>query len=150
MYGKASVRYDRKDKVLGVEAGPLAGGNCSFPKEEAASKVIKLMNGHYINTRDYIRIRVHGDCMRPRNIQNGEEWLVEPINKRKRLGKQINDRDVLLIYVEDKDLYKIREFEGFNKDGSLATFYYEDDGAKHISSKPHTQESVCGVVGYRV
>ena len=81
---------------------------------------------------------------------NGEEWLVEPINKRKRLDKQINDRDVLLIYVEDKDLYKIREFEGFNKDGSLATFYYEDDGAKHISSKPHTQESVCGVVGYRV
>lgn len=150
LYGIASTRYARKDTVLGVEAGPLPGGDCALPEKKEGSKVIRLTDGRYINTRDYIRIMVYGGCMRPRNILNGEEWLVEPIDKRKPLREQIKERDVLLIYVADKNLYKIREFEGFNEDDSLATFYYEDNGAKHPSSKPHTCKSVCGVVRYAI
>ena len=150
LYGIASTRYARKDTVLGVEAGPLPGGDCALPEKKEGSKVIRLTDGRYINTRDYIRIMVYGGCMRPRNILNGEEWLVERINKLKPLEKQIRERDVLLIYVADKNLYKIREFKKFNEDGSLATFYYEDNGTEHPSSRPHTRESVCGVVRYAI
>lgn len=151
LYGIASHRYARKDILLGVEAGPLQeDGVCHFPKYEVSSKAIKLMNGRYVNTRDYIRIVVHGNCMKPRNIQDGEEWLVEPLDKQKPPCSQIKEKDVLLIYLKDEDLYKIREFEGFNADGSLQTFYYESDGTKHSSSRPHAAETIQGVVRYAI
>lgn len=150
LYGIASTRYARKDTVLGVEAGPLPGGDCALPEKKEGSKVIRLTDGRYINTRDYIRIMVYGGCMRPRNILNGEEWLVEPIDKRKPLREQIKERDVLLIYLSDKNLYKIREFKDFNGNGLLNTFYYEENGTEHASSHPHTPESVRGVVRYAI
>ena len=108
------------------------------------------MNGRYVNTRDYIRIVVHGNCMKSRNIQDGEEWLVEPLDKQKPFRSQIKEKDVLLIYLKDEDLYKIREFEGFNADGSLQTFYYESDGTKHSSSRPHAAGTIQGVVRYAI
>lgn len=43
---------------------------------------------------------------------------------------------------------KIRAFEAF--DGrNLKTFWYEENGLKHPSSKVHTPESVLGIVRYR-
>lgn len=151
LYGIASKQYAKKDRVMEVEAGPVAGSSdCAFHTKTEPSRLVRLKDGRYVNTRDYIRIIVKGNCMRPRNIQDGEEWLVERINKWKPLDRQIKQRDVLLIYLADKNLYKIREFKDFNGNGLLNTFYYEENGTEHASSHPHTPESVRGVVRYAI
>ena len=117
LYGIASHRYARKDILLGVEAGPLQeDGVCHFPKYEVSSKAIRLMNGRYVNTRDYIRIVVHGNCMKPRNIQDGEEWLVEPLDKQKPLRSQIKEKDVSGAVAA---IYVISRISGEGKDRRL-------------------------------
>ncbi|MCM1522741.1 MAG: hypothetical protein NC039_08845 [Muribaculaceae bacterium] len=149
LYGWASHMYARKDLILEVEAGPL-GHDCVLSNFESRSRVVRLESGRYVNTHDYIRVCIHGECMTPRNILNGEEWLVEPIRQEAELRSQLKERDVLLIYIQEKGLYKIRELEAFNPDGSLKTIYYGPDRVKRNSSRAHQASQVMGVVRYAI
>jgi hypothetical protein len=151
LYGVASVLYSKGDKVYLVEAGCVSNASCGTVRAiEKPSKTVRLKNGNLIKTNDYIRIIIDGDCMTKKNVLMGEEWLVEPVNT-SNLKDKMKCGDILLIYLEDKAknkrIYKIREFQGFEADGRLHTQYYKGNEPQ-VSSKPHSQESVRGILRY--
>lgn len=151
LYGIFRSKYQPIDTILDVEAGPTEYADATkFVHTSGMAKTIQLLDGRYINSHDYIRIHINGSCMKPRNILSGEEWLVKPVNKKQSPRSQLNKRDVLLIYIEDKKLYKIRELDSFEPNNQLKTFWYEDNGNQHESSQLHRWESVIGVVKYAI
>ncbi len=147
-YAWANLRcVPKNEKVYEVEAGSTASSS-PLGSYEAKSKIIKLHNGRYITTADFIRIKIHGECMSFRNIKDGDEWLVERLEQEK-IKPTIQVRDVLLIYIKEKNVYKIREFVGYAEDGTLKTRYYEGD-SERASSRNHTVDQVLGVVRYLI
>lgn len=139
------------DDVIATEAGPLNAGCTKFLRTSDSKEralIIKLKDGRYINTSDYLRLRISGTCMTPRNILNGEEWLAKPYDGE---SSAINPGDVLLIYIKDKNMYKIREVERVLDDKQeVETFYYNPDGSKQFSSRWHRLADVRGVVKYAI
>ena len=114
------------------------------------SRVIKLPDGTYANTKSFLRLRVNGICMSPIDINNGDEWLAVKINRKKNLRSQIKAGDVLLIYLADTNRYKIRRVNGFINDTTLDTYSYNPDQTIHASRKPHVAEAIMGIVKYRL
>lgn len=152
LYAYSSLRL-RKDKVIAVEAGTI-DGVCSEVLKQSSyyvkHKIIKDNKGNILDPDNIIRIVIRGNCMKPLNINTGDEMIAVKIDKNKSLSEQISKNDVLLIYLEDKRIHKIRAFEDFNTENELKTFWFEDNGQKHYSSRPHSSNSVLGVVRYRV
>ncbi len=111
-----------------------------------------IHSGQRLDSRDFYRIEIHGTCMKPRGINDGEHWLVKPIDKKKDIKSQINADDVLLLYLSDEDEYKIREFRGYTGENLdlLDTYRYDKNGKDIKSSKPHSFDKIMGVVTYRV
>ena len=124
LYGWASSLYRKEDTIIGVSAGD-ENGACSITSFSSPSKSVKLLNGKYINTRNYIRIKINGKCMIPRNIFDGEEWLVEPLKNSEDVKSTLRIKDVILLYIQDKGTYILREFNGYDNDGSLKTLIYK-------------------------
>lgn len=150
LYGLASNSYKKKDVIIGVKAGD-ASDECSLPIAQAHSKSVRLPNGRYINTKDFIRIRINGNCMKPREILNGEEWLVEKWdNNTKSLNCNLHPRDIMLLYIEDKHSYIIRELVSIKEDNRLKTKRYNDDGSDRFSKNDHRLEQVQGIVRYAI
>ncbi len=150
-YGIISFKTSKEQDVILVEAGPTT---CMenvrvFQHYKSPVKTIKLPDGSYKNSSEFIRIRIDGNCMQKRKICYGEEWLVEQINKSKSMQEQLNISDVLLIYIKDKNMYKIRELANFLDNEMLETIYYDGDDVK-ISTRPHSYSSVLGVVRYNI
>lgn len=148
-YGWASFSFRQKDHVIEVEAGNTDDG-CKLRQYDSSSKSVKLSNGKYVNTRDFIRIIIHGNCMTPRNILNGEEWLVEPINPNLDIKSQLKIKDVMLLYINEKNCYIIRELSSFDTDDSIKTLRYNEDKSVRHSKRNHTFEQVLGVVRYAI
>ena len=141
----------RKDHVIGVEAGTTKGvtadelGRLSYYRKH---KIVKTRHGEIINPNSIIRIVVEGNCMKPLNINSGDEMIAIKIDKKRPLAEQIKTNDVLLIHLEDTGINKIRAFNKFEgKD--LVTFWYEEDGKEHLSSKKHSPKSILGIVRYK-
>jgi hypothetical protein len=149
-YGIASHFYAKTETAIVTEAGATSDKvGSSVITRKVPAQVVRLENGKYIRTRDYIRIIVDGDCMSPRNILRNEEWLVEPV-KSSDLETKLQKKDVVLIFLEDKQMYKIREFEGYDSEGNLTTLYYDENSRKRYSSHPHPKSSVRGILRYAI
>lgn len=150
LYGITSHLYakQKEDLIIDVEAGPTSECACVLSKEKAISKIIKLPNGRFVDSQKYVRIKIHGNCMEPRDILNGEQWLVSKVNHNKPVEDNIKVGDVVLIHLKDKNLYKIREVKHIS-DNSLDTIRYEN-GVEKKSSKPHSYGDVIGVVQYAI
>jgi hypothetical protein len=151
LYGIASILYSQKDKVYSVMAGHISkSSDTEIVTNERTPKIVSLNNGKLINTHDYIRITIKGDCMTKKNVFKGEEWLVEPV-KLSNLEKKVRSGDILLIFYEDKSInvrtLKIRELKGFMENGLLDTQYYDGEEPQK-STNPHTPESVRGILRY--
>ena len=141
----------RKDDVIGVEAGTTKGVTVDELKRASYSvkhRVVKDRLGNVINPESIIRIVVRGNCMKPLRIKSGDEMIAIKIDRERPLEEQVSPNDVLLIHLADTGINKIRAFEGFDG-GNLKTFWFEENGEKHASSKVHTPESVLGIVRYK-
>lgn len=106
--------------------------------------------GNVIDTRDMIQVITNGICMVPRGISDGDRLLVQRINPEKPLETQIKHDDMLLIYLKDKDITKIRIFDEYNPERELLTYRYTKEGKRHDSSLPHRRESIVGIVRYNI
>ena len=110
--------------------------------------------GKVIYTLNYIRVLVNGTCMAPRGIMNGRQILVELLKEEQKLyfKKYVKTEDVLLIHLKDKDVYKLRILQNYEKndknDDELITYRYLPNGDKHRSSRNHRPADVVGVVRY--
>lgn len=141
----------RKEYVMGVEAGTTKGVTADELKRASYSikrRIVKDRQGNIIPSETMIRVVVEGNCMKPLRINSGDEMIAIKIDKSRTLKEQIKKNDVLLIYLRDNGIHKLRAFERF-EGRNLQTFWYEEDGTKHPSSKVHTPESVLGVIRYR-
>ena len=150
-YGIISYNNSKDQQVLMIEAGPTDCANeaCLQDHYTTPIKTIELPNGEFKSSRDFIRIKISGNCMQKRNIFYGEEWLVKPINHTKPVQEQLNPTDILLIYIKDKNIYKIRELAGFLGNNMLETIYYKGDEVV-TSSSPHSYDSILGIVKYNI
>lgn len=146
-------RENGYDDVKAVEAGPSGDASAkalnSMSRKERAFE-IQLQPGRTVSTSDYLRILVVGNCMKPRNILDGEEWLVEPVDHQRIKPSDLKAKSVLLINIPDKGILKIREFEGLTENGDLKTLWYRPDGTPSYSSRPHSWENVKGIVRYSI
>lgn len=141
---------NRPQKVIVADAGPTKK---LTDKEQRANdelrpyQFIRLGSGKNINSRDYMRVKVDGHCMEPRGIKDGCQVLVLPRNKNEQFKKQVKLGDILLIYLHDKKVYKLRILENYDNEKQLITFRYEN-GQKHRSQRNHNPDDVLGVVKY--
>lgn len=149
--------YTSKSKVQmqwATEAGSVEKSDSEELRSynRKVSTCFFMYGNQKIDSSDYVRIEIHGTCMTPRGICNNEHWLVKPIDKSSDIRDQIKTDDVLLLYLADKDEYKIREFRGYTgeKNDLLDTYRYSDDGGEVRSSCPHSFDKVVGVVTYKI
>lgn len=141
-----------RDYVMCVEAGDTDCITAEDLKESSyyiKHQPIRDYSGHIINDPNTIRIKTKGDCMVPIGINNGDELLVHLIDRDKPLAKQIEHGDVLLIHIQDNGINKIRIFDTYDDKGNLLTYRYKDNVRKN-SSRPHSVDSVVGVVRYQL
>ena len=87
--------------------------------------------------------------MTKRGIPNGAQLLVEPIKNEEEFKQKVHPHDILMIYITDKKIYKIRELNHIEGKEAF-TFCYNPDGSIHNSSRTHKIDSVKGVVRYRI
>lgn len=141
-----------KEYVRCVEAGPTADLSAEELKRYSfydRRRELRDKDGTFIDRSNMERVVVKGGCMEKRGIPNGSQLLVDTIRSAEDFRQKVKPHDILMIYIADKDIYKIREFD--HVEGSKAyTFCYNPDGSRHDSSRTHSIESVKGVVRYRI
>jgi len=148
-----NFRKQKERKIICAEAGPTKDiSNNSTPHDYPITFFDEIMiNGKKINEKEYIPIIVHGSCMEQRGIFSGDILYVKEIKALSNEEKEkiIKERDILLIYLSDKDIYKIREFEKVDAENKAKTFYYTTEG-KNYSTNSHEFETIQGVVKYKL
>lgn len=146
-----SYKRINSDYVQCVEAGGLKNVSESSQKNKSFRTrplSFRVRESHQkIDSSQYIRIIVKGWCMKPRGIEDGDQLLVESINPNDAKGR-LHAGDIVLLYVPEKRVYKIRELETI-KDDELVTFYYKE-GNKQYSSTNHKLSMVRGVVRFKI
>lgn len=153
LYAYSSIVLGKDDYVRCVEAGPTSKTDARRLKKLSFydwHRTVKDRAGNVVDTSNMIRVRVEGNCMRPRHIETGDQLLVKKIDRRRPLRDQIQEGNILLIHLADTKVDKIRIFDRYDEAGQLITYRYADDGTRQVSTRPHREESVVGVVKYRV
>ena len=144
---------NRPQKIIVADAGPTQ----SLTSKEQKAKtqylpyqIISTSHGKIIDTHKYYRVLVDGKCMEPRGIKDKSQILVEPLTKeqKKYFRKYVKLENVLLIYLKDKDVYKLRILQNYDSLEQLITYRYLSNGEKHRSSRNHRPEDVVGIVKY--
>lgn len=152
IYYQSSKKSADKEYVRCVEAGPTADLTAKELERNSfydRRRELKDADGHYIDRTNLERIVVKGGCMAHRGIPSGSQLLVDPIRNTEDFSRKVKEHDILMIYIADKKIYKIRELDHVEASEAY-TFCYNPDGSRHNSSKPHKIESVKGVVRYRI
>ena len=148
-----SFRKQKEKKIICAEAGPTKDISRSIPCNNPFTFFDKITaNGKVINEREYFPITVKGSCMERRNIFSGDILYVKKVNALSIEEKKeiIKEKDILLIYLPEKDEYKIREFEDIDSENRAKTFYYNSDGSKHYSTFSHDFQRIEGIISYKV
>ena len=149
---EGQLNSQERDYVMCVEAGDTDCITAEDLKEASyyiKHQPVRDYSGRIINNPNTIRIKTKGDCMVPIGINNGDKLLVRCIDRNEPLSTQIEHGDVLLIHIKDNGIYKIRIFDAYDDNGNLLTYRYKDNVRKN-SSRPHSVDSVVGVVRYQL
>ncbi len=145
------VLLNRPQKIIVADAGPTRELTAKEQRKNdsyAHYSTIKLQPDKTLQTRDYIMVKVDGKCMEPRGIKDKCIVYVKPLDKNIYFKKQVKLEDVLLIYLHDKGVYKLRILQNYDNEKQLITYRYMNNGEKHISSRTHNPNDVVGVVKY--
>lgn len=142
-----------KEIVKAVEAGPLDDCDPAVVRHKPfRARPINVYgpNGTPLDMKNMSRVVVCGSCMVPRNIPDNSVLLVEKIDVKKPLEDQIKQNDIVMIHIKEQNIDKIRVFEKFDEFNQLVTYRYSNNGSQVMSTKPHSRESVVGVVRYKL
>lgn len=150
LYGMLSYRRGHAETVTAVEAGSTGKVSPKWinSKSFKAPRCQYKINGEIIDSSLYMRLVVEGNCMMPRGIASGDQLLALKVNDAEELKKELQHDCIVLIYLEDIDLYKIRVFDRLEGD-NLITYYY-DERKRKDSSRPHSIHSIKGIVKYAI
>lgn len=135
------------DYIQCVEAGSIQEADAELLERKSyktAHKTLYAPDGTALGS-EYFRIVINGNCMKPRKICHNDEIIVRKYYP----NIELRQGDIIMLYIEDKQMYKLREIK--NIEGNvLHTVRYDSDGREIISSKPHNINQVKGVVKYRI
>ncbi|GHT17786.1 hypothetical protein AGMMS4956_21310 [Bacteroidia bacterium] len=154
---RSTIYRSRKNNLIKVETGRLAykmrSANDPVPVDRLVHNGKQfIVNGKKHLTSNYILVRAEGAYMRDRGINDGDILYVRKFDE-VFTREQIHPRDILLIYLNDKRYsgYKIRVFKQYNPEhpDEVETYYYNEDGTEHNSSKNHNVIDVKGIIKYR-
>ncbi len=138
---------NRAECIECVDAGPSKEVNINELNKGcrvAPMGVFRTPDNKVVTSSQFRRVSVKGNCMKPRGIHSGQELLVEKM----RDDLSVHPNDILLIYLDDKKIFKLRVLESITPEGDYNTYYFDDEGKTKASTKPHKPESVKGVVRY--
>ena len=142
------IRRVRKEMVIVAEAGQISDMSPMYQPYVYMNPIRKIGNAMPL---EYRRVIVHGHCMEPRGIMDCSQLWVKSINQDKEFSLQVKHDDILLIYLADKDIYKLRVFDKYLDDNRLLTYRFNPKTCERVdSSVPHSRDSVIGVVKYAV
>lgn len=139
-----------KTFVQCVEAGP----SDAITADELHRKSLCLNNkrmvdcsGNDLSPNDYFRVVVNGNCLRKKQIMNGDILIVKKYRDSDK-SNLIAGR-IVLLYIQDTHIYKIREI--ISVDGNnIKTQYYLDNGEPKESSRLHDISQVRGIVKFKL
>lgn len=149
---RAIEKMRKRERVIVAEAGKISDMSDTYQPYVFMNSVnINMRERHGIAIPlDYQRVFVHGHCMEPRGIRDCSQLLVKSIDVNKDFSLQVKHDDILLIYLPDKNIYKLRVFDKYLDDNNLITYRYNPQTKARIdSSLPHKRENVVGVVKYK-
>lgn len=140
----------RKDFVLAGDS--QSEGNLSQEEVKEISyydkhKVYKDEDGNTINPNSMTRLFVVGNGMSPR-INSRDQVIVIKIDKNRPLNEQIKRDDILLIYLEELGIYKLRAFYEFHGQ-NLLTYYFVGK-ERRFSTRLYKPESICGIAKFKI
>lgn len=153
---RKQIQQDKREKpdfFICVEAGDTPEVSAKELEEKSFFDIQKCYldeDGKTIDMSNMQCLVVNNNCMLPRGIKNGDRLLAQKINVFRSVYEQITSGDILWINIADTGKNKIRIFESKNDDGDLVTFYYDSNGCKKYSSKPHSISSVRGIVKFNL
>jgi hypothetical protein len=150
LYAYSSIKG--RDVVKGVEAGSVDKCDSELIRRRSfVASPIKICDehGNPLSTKGMIRVVVCGNCMKPKGISDNTQLLVEKLDQNS-LKSRLKKDDIVMIHLKDKKLDKIRVFDHFDDQEQLITYRFDDSGNRVISSRPHLQSSVVGVVRYKI
>lgn len=142
---KADIEY-----VGCVEAGSTEDTSAEELTKHARyerRKIILDSNDRPIDTHDYLRVVVKGNCLSPLGIADNSQLLVHRF-KSDQERSQIKRGDILMIRLEGKGIDKVRVFDKRLEDDKMSTYRFDHNGRRKDSSRPHSLSSVVGVVKY--
>ena len=150
-YAYSNLRL-RKDYILTADSEPSKNLTPDEAKKLSyyrKHKIYKDTEGGTIDPKDMIHIFVSGSSLSPCNIESGDELIVMKTDDSIPLIKQIKENDILLLYLDDIHIHKLRRFSSFEGE-NLITYYYDSEGHQRMSPIPYKPESVLGVAKYKV
>lgn len=138
------VTYKRRQRtisLLPVEAGPTKASRKNFMVPEQVRVGTMDMDAQL----DYYVVQNH--CMELRGIYPGDVIGVQKFNDEFTLD-DTDEKSVLLIFLNDENFHgnKIRVRGNAESDGTYSTYFFEDDGSMHFSTKRHKAIDIRGVV----
>lgn len=146
-------RERNTDFFICVEAGGTPEISAEELKEKSFYDTQKCYideDGREIDMSGMQCLVVNNNCMNKRNIKNGDRLLAQKIDLFKPISNQIKPNDILWINIPDNGKNKIRILESINDNGFLITYYYDSNGEKVYSSRPHSISSVRGIVRFNL
>ena len=149
-YAIMSMSLSKRAFVQCVEAGPSSTVTARELRRRSfyvPNRTILERKGQPLDSDKYIRVVVKGDCLKPRNIVDGDRLIVQRIDDE--VMQSIHEGSIILIYLSDTSVYKIREVKSVECDG-FNTQYYLENGSVQESSKPHNRECVVGLVKFQL
>ena len=110
-------------------------------------KIILDSENCLIDTHNYLRVIVKGDCLQPIGIVDHSQLLVYKFQNEQEKSI-IKQGDVLMIHLASRQIDKIRVFDELLEDGKMSTYRFDCNGQRKDSSCPHSLSSVVGIVRY--
>ena len=133
----------KKEQVIVAEAGRISEIGDTYQPYIYMNPILSSdEEGNNIQ-----RVIVHGRSLEPRGIYDRSQLYIQLINLEKDFSLQVKHDDILLIYLKDKNIYKLRIFDKHLDNDNILTYMYNPQTGERVdSSLPHRRESVVGVV----
>lgn len=131
----------KKEQVIVAEAGKISEIGDTYQPYIYMNPILSN------NDSNIQRVIVHGRSLEPRGIYDRSQLYVQLINLEKDFSLQVKHDDILLIYLKDKNIYKLRIFDKHLDNDNLLTYMYNPQTGERVdSSLPHRRASVVGIV----
>lgn len=144
-YNKKKKHFGNIKRLSQVEAGSTK--RFFNRKTDSTSLVSVDMKNISIdpNLRYFV---VKNQCMQTKGISDGDIIGVRMLNDKDKISALHKKGLILLIYLDDQNFkgYKIREQGEITNNKMAYNTYHYKDGVQHKSSKPHSIESIKGIV----